>query len=84
MTEQVIVNEKKPEAVASDQALNDDWAKKALDDDDTKSINSSEDEDKRVRCLKFDEKTGMSNPQLCKGMKFPNGKVFRVTLRKYL
>ena len=25
----------------------------------------------------------MSNPELCKGMKFLNGKVFRVALRKY-
>ena len=36
-----------------------------------------------MRCLEFNEKTGMSNPQLCKGMKFPNGKVFRVALREY-
>ena len=36
-----------------------------------------------MRCLEFNEKTGMSNPQLCKGMKFLNGKVFRVALREY-
>ncbi|KAK9998155.1 hypothetical protein SO802_017758 [Lithocarpus litseifolius] len=50
-------------------------AEKALDDDDTRGINSSEDEDERVRCPEFNEKTGMSNPQLCKGMKFPNMKI---------
>ena len=62
MTEPIIDSEKKPEAVASDKALNDDWAKKTLDDDDTRSINSSEDGDERVRCLEFNEKIGMSNP----------------------
>ena len=36
-----------------------------------------------MRCVEFNEKTGMSNLQLCKGMKFPNGKVFRATLREY-
>ena len=36
-----------------------------------------------MRHPEFNEKTGMSNPQLCKGMKFPNGKVFRVALREY-
>ena len=35
-----------------------------------------------MRCPEFNEKTGMSNPQLCKGMKFPNGKVFRAALRE--
>ena len=39
-------------------------SEKALDDDDTRSINSSEDEDERVRCPEFNEKTGISNPQL--------------------
>ena len=37
-----------------------------------------------MRCPKFNEKTSMSNPQLCKGMKFPNGKVFRATLKEYV
>ena len=84
LKEQVTDNGKKPEAVASDQAVDDDdWAKKALDDDDTRSINSFENEDERVRCLKFNEKTGMSNPQLYKDMKFPDEKVFRVALREY-
>ena len=83
--ELVINNRKRPEATTSDQAGDDnDWAKKALDDDDTRSINSSEDEDKRVRCPEFNEKTGMSNPDLCKGMKFPNGKVFRATQVDYI
>ena len=85
LKEQVTNNGKKPKAVASDQAVNDDsWVEKTLDGDDTRSINSSEDEDKRVRCPKFNEKTSMSNPQLCKGMKFPNGKVFRATLKEYV
>ena len=67
--ETVIDNGKRLEAVASDQATandqagdNNDWAEKAFDDDDTGSINSSEDEDERVRCPEFNEKTGMSNP----------------------
>ena len=82
--ELVIDNGKRLEAAASDQAADDnDWAEKALDDDDTSSINSFEDKDERVRCLEFNEKTSMSDPQLCKGMKFPNGKVFRVALREY-
>ena len=37
-----------------------------------------------MRCLEFNKKTSMSNSQLCKNMKFPNGKVFRATLRKYV
>ena len=38
------------QAVASDQAADDnDQAEKSLDDDDTRSINSSEDKDERVR-----------------------------------
>ena len=85
LKEQVTNNGKKPKAVASDQAVDDDdWVEKAFDGDDTRSINSSEDEDKRVRCPKFNEKTSMSNPQLCKGMKFPNGKVFKATLKEYV
>ena len=36
-----------------------------------------------MQCSEFNEKTGISNPQLCKGMKFPNGKVFKATLREY-
>ena len=85
LKEQVTNNGKKPKAVASDQAVDDDdWVEKAFDGDDIRSINSSEDEDKRVRCPKFNEKTSMSNPQLCKGMKFPNGKVFRATLKEYV
>ena len=55
--ETVIDNGKRLEAVASDQAAangqagdNNDWAEKALDNDDTRSINSLEDEDERVRC----------------------------------
>ena len=36
-----------------------------------------------MKCSEFNEKTGISNPQLCKGMKFPNGKVFKATLREY-
>ena len=90
MRETVIDNGKRLEAVVGDQAVtndqagdNNDWAKKALDDDDTGSINSSEDEDERVRCPEFNEKTGISNPELCKGIKFSNGKVFRVALREY-
>ena len=69
MREPVIDNGKRPEATASDQAAtsdqagdNNDWVEKALDDDDTRSINSSEDEDERVRCPEFNEKIGMSNP----------------------
>ena len=88
--EPVIDNGKKPKATANDQAAasdqagdNNNWAEKTLDDDDTRSINRSEDEDERVRCLEFNEKTGMSNPELCKGMKFLNGKMFRATLREY-
>ena len=84
MKEPVKNNGKRPETAASDQAVNDnDLAEKALDDDDTRSINSSEDKDERVRCPEFNEKTGMKNLQLCKGMKFSNGKVFRATLREY-
>ena len=84
LKKQVTDKGKKPKAAANDQALDaDDWVKKALNDDDTRSINNSEDEDERVRCLEFNEKTGMSNPQLCKSMKFPNEKVFRATLREY-
>ena len=86
--EPVTDNGKRPEAAASDEAVasdqaadNNDWAEKALDDDDTRSINNSEDE--RVRCPEFNEKTGMSNPELCKDMKFPNGKVLRAALREY-
>ena len=89
MRETVIDNGKRLEAVVGDQAVtndqagdNNDWAKKDLHDDDTRSINSAEDE--RVRCPEFNEKTGMSKPQLCKGMKFPNGNVFRAALRKYV
>ena len=37
-----------------------------------------------MRCPEFNEKTGMSNPDLCKGMKFPNGKVFRATQVDYI
>ena len=82
--EPVTDNGKRPKAAASDQvADNNDWAEKALNDDDTKSINSLEDEDERVRFPKFNEKTDISNPQLCKGMKFPNGKVFRVSFKEY-
>ena len=63
MKEQVTNNGKKPKAIASDQAVDDDdWVEKALDGDDTRSINSSKDEDKRVRCPNFNEKTAMSNP----------------------
>ena len=63
--ELVIDNRKRPEATTSDQASDDnDWAKKALDDDDIRSINSSMDEGERVRCPEFNEKTGISNPQL--------------------
>ena len=55
-------NGKRPKAAASDQTgYNNDWAKKTLNDDDTRSINSSENEDERVRCPEFNEKTGMSN-----------------------
>ena len=83
LKEPITDNGKRLEAAASDQAANDnDWAKKDLHDDDTRSINSAEDE--RVRCPEFNEKTGMSKPQLCKGMKFPNGNVFRAALRKYV
>ena len=58
-------NRKRPEATASDQAGdNNDWVEKALDDNDTRSINSSEDEDERMRCPEFNEKTSMSNPEL--------------------
>ena len=61
--EPVTNNGKRPEAATSDQASDDnDWAEKALDDDDTRSINNSEDEDERVRCPEFNEKIGMSNP----------------------
>ena len=82
--EPVTDNGERPEAATSDQAGdNNDWAEKALDDNDTRSINSSEDKDERVRCLEFNEKTSMSNLELCKGMKFPNGKVFRAALREY-
>ena len=84
LKKQVIDNGKKLEVTASDQVVDDvDWAKKALDDDDTRSINSFEDEDERVRCLEFNKKTSMSDPQLYKGMKFLNRKVFRVALREY-
>ena len=89
--ETVTDNGKRPKAVASDQAIasdqasdNNDWVEKALDDDDTRSINSSEDEDERVKCPEFNEKTSMSNPELCKGIKFLNGKVFRAALREYV
>ena len=65
MRELVIDNRKRPEATTGDQAGDDnDCAKKALDDDDTRSINSSMDEDERVRCPEFNEKTDISNPQL--------------------
>ena len=84
LKEPIIDNGKRPKATASDQAADDnDWAEKALDDDDNRSINSFEDKDERVRCPKFNEKIGMSNPQLCKGMKLLNGKVFRATLGEY-
>ena len=86
LKEQVTDKGKKSKAIASDQALDDnDWAEKALNDDDTRSINNfeDEDEDERVRCPEFNEKTAMSNPQLCKGMKFPNGKFFKAALREY-
>ena len=84
LKEPITDNGKRPKAVASDQAADDnDWAKKTLDDDDNRSINSFEDKDERVRCPKFNEKIGMSNPQLCKGMKLLNGKVFRATLGEY-
>ena len=82
--EQVTNNGKKLEAAASYQVVDDDdWAKKTLNDDDIRSINRSEDKDERVRCLEFNENIGMSNPQLCMGMKFSNGKVFMVVLREY-
>ena len=49
-------NRKRPEATASDQAAasdqagdNNDWVEKALDDDDTRRINSSDDEDEMMR-----------------------------------
>ena len=89
--EPITDNGQRPEAAASDQVAtsdqagdNNDWAEKALDDDDTRSINSSEDEDERVRCPEFNEKTSMSNPELCKGIKFLNGKVFRAALKEYV
>ena len=88
--EPVTDNGQRPEAVTSDQAAasdqagdNNDWGEKALDDDETRSINSSDDKDERMRCLEFNEKTGISNLELCKGMKFPNRKVFRAALREY-
>ena len=82
--EPVTDNGQRPEAAASDQAAdNNDWGEKALDDDETRSINSSDDKDERMRCLEFNEKTGISNLELCKGMKFPNRKVFRAALREY-
>ena len=60
--EPIIDNGKRPKAAAKDQAgYNNDWAEKTLNDDDTRSINSSENEDERVRCPEFNEKTGMSN-----------------------
>ena len=63
LKELVTDNGKRLEVTASDQAADDNnWAEEALDDDDTRSINSSEDEDERVRCPEFNEKTGMSNP----------------------
>ena len=84
LKKQVTNKGKKSEAAASDQALDDDdWAEKAFNGDDTGSINSFKDENERIRCLEFNEKTGMSNPQLCKVMKFLNRKVFRVVLREY-
>ena len=88
--ETVIDNGKRLEAVASDQAAandqagdNNNWAEKAFDDDDTRSINNSKDEDEMVRRPEFNDKTGMSNPELYKGMEFPNGKVLRAALREY-
>ena len=63
--EPITDNGKRLEATASDQAVasdqagdNNDWVEKTLDDDDTRSINSSEDENERVRCPEFNEKTG--------------------------
>ncbi|XP_050280545.1 uncharacterized protein LOC126721538 [Quercus robur] len=72
--EPVIDNGKKPEAATNDKAAANDQAA---------ASDQAEDEDERVRCPEFNEKTGMSNPELCKGMKFPNGKVFRAILREY-
>ena len=64
LKEPIIDNGKRPKATASDQAADDnDWFEKALDDDDTRNINSSEDKDERVIFLEFNEKNGMSNPQ---------------------
>ena len=84
LKEPVTDNGKRSEAAASDQATDDnDWAEKTLDDDDTRSINNSEDGDDKGRCPEFNKKTDMSNPQLCKGIKFPNGKVFRIAIREH-
>nr|XP_023915885.1 uncharacterized protein LOC112027447 [Quercus suber] len=93
---QVTDDRKRPEAAASDQAVasdeaaasdqvgdNNDWDEKAFNDDDARSIDSSKDEDERETYPEFNENTSMSNPQLCKCMKFPNVKVFRAALREY-
>nr|XP_023879058.1 uncharacterized protein LOC111991514 [Quercus suber] len=69
--EQVTDDRKRPEAAGSDEATASD------------QVDSSEDEDEKVAYPEFNENTGMSNPQLCKGMKFPNVKVFKAALREY-
>ncbi|KAF3945333.1 hypothetical protein CMV_028280 [Castanea mollissima] len=61
--EPVTDNGKRLETATSDQAVNDnDWVEKALDDDDTMSINSSEDENERGQGTSIDQLASTDQP----------------------
>ena len=61
-----------------------DWLEPPVEDDMESLVGSNDDEPATNSIEKvFNVQTGMNKPKLCKGMKFPNAKVFREALREY-
>ena len=61
-----------------------DWLEPPVEDDMESLVGSDDDEPAAGSIEKvFNVQTGMKKPELCKGMKFPNAKVFREALREY-
>ena len=61
-----------------------DWLEPPIKDDMESLVRSNDDEPATSSTEKvFNVQTGMKKPELCKGMKFPNAKVFREALREY-
>ena len=60
-----------------------DWTEPGIEDYEIHTGTISDDEDPRDEAPKFNKQTGMRKPDLVIGMKFPNSKVFRETLREY-